>query len=882
MTSTDPPLLERDEVLAQLRARIGTLTAPAGGTGAAAGACVLLAGAAGIGKTSVLQALRRITAGQASWLWGSCEPLLAPPALAPWFEMLDQLPARVAAAVRAGQVGAELYAGMLAMMGTARRPIVLVIEDVQWADGATLDLLRYLGRRVASTRTMLVLTWREDEVGPTHPVQAVLSGLHGDAVLRPLLRPLSAAAVALLAQRAGRSSKGLYQSTQGNPFFVTQLLAAVPGAATALPLAVRDAMLARLVRLPARARRILDLASLSPVALEREVLLDLGAADETAWTQAMRCELVVQPRTGHTEGSLRFVHELARLAVASALGDRAGALHGELFDALQRRGAAAARLVHHAEHGARVDAVLALVPQAAREAAAASAHRQAAALYALALSHRTGMDAANELSICELHADECLLTNQLEAARNSRERALTLAQALGDELAQARQRRVIARIHWLRGEPSEGMPLARTAIEQLERVAPGGRELAMAHATLAQLHLLATDPRTAREGADTALAIFERLGDAEGRAYALNTAGAARLGSDDEAEGLALLHQALAMALAQGLEELAARAYTNLASAAIVGHRLSELERWCDEGITYCEERDLDTFAIHLATRRAVCALQRGARDEALKQLGLLLSRTDLSPLQRDQIEHWMALLQVRRGGGQGYWGVLQAHGTYRAEPSHVLRLWYFDADLHRIESLWLRGDDARAAELARSVLASRTPDRRRLSMFRVWQQRCGDAPVGACTEAATLEPACTLELGGRHRDAADAWAALGCPYEQALALACGGEADQREALERLQALGAQAAAQRVRRQLAHLGAKAIARGPYRHARRDPLGLTAREREVAELIVLGLSNREIAARLVRSERTVEKHVAALISKLGVADRHEAASLVRGG
>ncbi len=852
-------LLERDPALARIAGLVDGLR-----SASPQGRCLLLEGEAGIGKTSLMQAARA-AAGPSTWWWGACEPLLAPPPLAPLLDMLHQLPPAVADSVRRGGGGGALFADMLALMQLSREPLVLVVDDAQWADSATLDLLRFLARRIAGTRALLVLAWRTGEVGLDHPLRQLLAGLDTRLAVRMGLPPLSPQAVSTLALRSGRSDAGLYEATQGNPFYVTELLAAPPAQQGEPPAAVRDALLARVARLGRGARDILELTSVSPTALELAIVRDLCGAEPAALAEALSSGLLVD-----TSDTLRYRHELARLAVASSLGQQAAGLHAALFDALDQRPVTLERRVHHAEHAGLAHAVLTLAPQAAAQAARASAHRQAASLYALALGHAALTDRPTEMSLCSAHADECLLTNQLEAAVRSRERALQLARDGGDLQAEALHRRMLGRIEWMRGQPTAGIAHTERAIALLQASEPGGRELAMALSTMAQLHLLAQDGTPALRWAEQALARFEDLGDHDGRAHALNTLGAARIGTHEHALGVQQMQQALEAALAHDLEDVAARAWTNLASVALVDAQHDQLHTLVDTGLAYCQARDLDLYAIHLQVRLACSRMARGDWPLAEQGLQQLARRDDLNALQREQVRHLQALMALRRGlpDSTAYWEELDLGTRVLA-----VQPWFFSVDLHRVEAAWLMGQDEAAARLARAAL-QRHGDRigrwRRAELV-LWLQRLGqpaDLPADAPRP-------CALEAAGDFAAAAQAWAALGHRYDQALVLMRSDVDHQQQAAALLDALGAGAALRRVRRTLRERGVRSVARGPRQAARSDPQGLTARERQVLQLLGQGLSNRRIAERLRRSERTVEHHVATLLQKLGVRTRHEA-------
>ena len=157
--------------------------------GSGAGSCVLVYGEAGVGKTSLLRSVQSRFSADVQWLWGGCEPLLSAPPLGPLIELLDRLPVALAAAVRSGQRLQEVLAGMLAMLRERATPVLLVIDDVHWADSATLDLLRYVGRRIESTRALLVLSYRDDALAIEHPLRGLLGGLPACATLRACTAP---------------------------------------------------------------------------------------------------------------------------------------------------------------------------------------------------------------------------------------------------------------------------------------------------------------------------------------------------------------------------------------------------------------------------------------------------------------------------------------------------------------------------------------------------------------------------------------------------------------------------------------------------------------------------------------------------------------------
>lgn len=858
-----PALIERSMPLAQLQHWLRVLAEPGAG-----GRCLLLQGEAGIGKTSLLRAGRAAAPPRLDWLMGWCEPLLSPTPLGPLLDMLDGLPPALASMVSRGQRVQEVMPELLAWLRALHRPLVLVVDDAQWADHASLDLLRFLGRRIEGLPLGLVLSYRDDELPPSHPLRAVVGGLPPAATLRLGLARLSARGVEQAARAAGRPARGLHKLTQGNPFYLAELLAAP---AESLPASVRDAVLARAQRLSPAARALLALASVSPVPLERTTLASFGDPAEGALPECLAGGLLVDEA-----GAIAFRHELARRAVESALADsQRRALHHRLLQALPE--ASATRRVHHAE-GAGLDSeVQRLAPLAAADAARAAAHRQAAALYTLALargSRHGPADEAGRAALLGACAEQHELIAELDTARQLREQALALQRAQGDRAGEGLSLCGLARLHWLHGDIAAGKRTAAEAIEVLS-AEEHPRELGMAYAVMAQLHLLDATHDAARDWGERALALAERCGDDETLVHALNTVGSASLVRGDRPEAWARLQRSLALALERNWSDQAARAYLNLIVHSVVHRRHAQVRQLCEEARDYCEARDFELYVTRLRVRRAWALQETCEWDAAATELQALLAQPGLLAMDRAQCLMQQALLSLRRGrdpAARRYAEGLIA-GAHELHPTP----WYAPPAPVAAEMAWLLGRPADLLALARRELPAAVAwgEPWRCGQLAVWLRRV-DA-LEAMPPLPVAAP-CAAELRGDLAGAAAAWATVGNPYQQGLAL-LGGDAEQlRQALALFESLGAEPAAALARRRLRELGQ--AARGRNRATRADPLGLTPRERALVQLLAEGLSDRAIAERWHRSVRTVEHHVAHLLAKLGLQRRSEVAAPAR--
>lgn len=872
-------LLERET---QLEALAACLEAVAGGSGRMA----LVCGEAGIGKTSLLKEFAAQQDKSTQVLWGYCEALFTPHPLAPLHDIARQAGGAFAAAIAGATQRDSAFNAVLDHLAAACAPVLVIFEDVHWADEATLDLIKFIGRRLQRLPVLLILSYRDDEVGARHSLRSVLGDLPASLQRRLCLPPLSAGAVAHLATAAGRPREvlphgALHDVTGGNPFFVTEVLATgplVPGD-SAVPATVRDAVIARLARLSETARMLVNLAALVPGKAERWLLdrailaprdpLEASAAIEECLAIGMN----VLP-----DGALAFRHELARRAVEAHLpAPQCQALHACILEELLAHGAdqvSMARLVHHADQAGDGEAVLSFAPLAAAEAASLGAHRQAAAHYATANRYATGLAAENRADLLERLSYEYYLTGDVEEAIDAREAALGLRRETGHRLKEGDNMRWLSRLSWFNGKRADTERYAMAAIEILAALPPG-RELAMAYSNRAQLFMLADDVDQALAWGQKAIDLATKLDDREILAHALNNVGTAKLmrpglnGRDD-------LERSLAIALEDGFQEHAARAYTNLASTAVRRHELCAAAQHLKSGIAYCEEHDLDSWGRYMRAFRAIAALMRGDWDQAAEDAHAIIHHPCVAAVSKIPALTVLGLLRARRGDPDAE--------TPLAEASELALV---TGEMQRIgpviaaraEAAWLQGklpemmDELRAAY----DTAGAGHDPWRIAELALWLWR-GE---GAVDPATFLVAPVALQIAGDWQEAADAWAALGCPYEQAMALADGeDEGGLRQALEICEKLQAAPLAGIIRRKLRASGVRGIARGAQERTRQNPHGLTAKELKVLALLTEGCRNAEIARRLFVAEKTVDHHVSSILGKLAVRSRGEAAAAAR--
>jgi DNA-binding CsgD family transcriptional regulator/tetratricopeptide (TPR) repeat protein len=820
----------------------------------------LVLGEAGIGKTSLVHAFLSTVGTSARVLLGAGEDLLSPRALGPLRDAVRFTNGPLAEALSTPENPDLVYSAICEELGAPPTPTILVVEDVHWADGATLDAVRYLGRRVENLPGLLVLTFRDDDLGRDHPLRGVVAGFAGRAI-RLSLRPLSAEAVGRLAASSTVDASDLMELTGGNPFFVTEALAC---SEVTVPASIVDAVLARVRSLGPGAQNAIEQLAVVPSGAEIGMLRTM-LGDLSPLADAERAGVLVV-----REGAVAFHHELARRAVAESLPASIRLeLNARVLEVLLANyGGDPFRVLHHAVEAADDPVVVEYGMKAGREASHLGAHRQAASCFAQVLARVALVPPERRASLGEAYAWALSNCNQLHAAVEVAAMAVEAWEQVGADDRLVRALVTLSRQQWLTEQPVAALASAERALGLAE--ASSQRNQALALLNIGGLLVLLDREEEGITHLDRSVVLAEDVGAKNIACLSRGYLGSAHLQLGDLAGEDELLYSAqFAREIAN--HEYVMRAYYNLVEGMWRLGRFDQASGYIDQAVEYSADRDFPVHSYMLIARKSRLSARRGGWKDAEDGLWSLLDgQDDPGQIGRETVPI-LARLLVRRGDPR-------ADDLLELADQHATRAdnieWLVPTGLAHIERAWLQGAPELAGRYPK-LLLERTDrpgtDVMRGELLR-YLRRLGSA--------VQVFDGCPGEyaagIRGDWRTAAAAWQRIGDPYELALELADSGEVEPTlEALTLLDRLGAEPAAALVRARLRQLGVARMPRRQHPATLANPGGLTRRQMEILRLLATGLSNLEIAQRLVISPRTVDHHVAAVLQKLDAHSRREA-------
>ena len=647
-------LLERDGELAVLdRALTSTLEGE--------GRLVTVVGEAGIGKSALVRRFTAMSRDRARFLVTACDDLLSPRPLGPLHDLVRVLGSPMAELMASGGAAVSLFPAFAAELAGRLRPAVLVVEDLHWADGATLDWLAYLARRLTEIPVMLLLTCRDDERDALAELRRVVASAPRTHVERIQVPPLSSAAAAKLVGDAERLSE-IMRLSSGNALLVTELAHAGDGGA--LPETIRDTVLMRMERLSDPAREVVEVAAVVPGRCAWSLL----QATTPAWAEGSEEALASGLVTDETDG-LVFRHEIVRQVVEAAMSEpRRRVVHRRVLAALEETpDTDPARLTHHARRAGRADQVLRYAVTAAREAATAGAHREALEQYRAALDHADGLADVARAELLSAYAQEARICNQVQDAIEALESARDLWVRTGQADHAAECLAVISRLQWWAGRRKDAEEAVRQAIAELERLGPTAT-LATAYGSLADILMAVGEHDEAARWSQQAISLAEELGDTGALAATLSDTGAGAILLDTD-RGESLLRDAFALADGRGHTEIAGRAASSLALGCLYHRRYDVAAERLREALDYARANQLPANEALLLGLWSRWHLDQGRWADAERDARNMLGAGDQPGVSLCPALVTLGLLYARRGDPEAT-EVLDEPGNVRFTPA--------------------------------------------------------------------------------------------------------------------------------------------------------------------------------------------------------------------
>src|SRR6476620_2709450 len=575
-------LIERDGFLALLQTKFQNIAE-------GEGHCIFVSGEAGIGKTALVKAFCKQQQDDCMIYQGACDALFTPRPLAPLYDIIWQVNKDLWPASNTIEERSELFLKFFHELSHQKEKILIVFEDIHWADEATLDFIKFFSRRITQLRCLFILTFRDNEINPRHPLRNAFSDLSPDTFIRIQLTPLSKEAVYKLADKKGYDAENVYSISGGNPFYVNEILASYsPG----IPDNIKNAILSVYDRQEEGTKHAWEICSVIPEGLE----INRFAKIKSSWDEiidhcfALKIIIVKNDR-------VIFKHELYRRTIEESLSSiNRIALNKkilELFLASFEEEGEIERIVQYAKNANENKLVVKYAPLAARRAASVGAHIEASKLFLTAIVYAEGNDEAQLMQFYEAYAYECYLNNKVKEAIIYTEKSLHLWKEKNDKEKISNSLRFLSRLWWFEGNRKNAENFAEQAIEVLKNQ-PSSKIMGMSYSNMSQLKMLSDQSGECISWGEKAIAIAKEMNDEETLAHALNSMGSTlMLNQSSMQNGIVLLQQSLDIALKNSYHDQAARDYATLGSNGVIMKDYILAKEKLAEGIQYCEERDL-------------------------------------------------------------------------------------------------------------------------------------------------------------------------------------------------------------------------------------------------------------------------------------------------
>ncbi|MDQ3279337.1 MAG: LuxR C-terminal-related transcriptional regulator, partial [Bacteroidota bacterium] len=830
------------------------------------GHALFIMGEAGIGKSSLVKAFLKSVKTCSYTYTALCDFLFTPRPLGPIYDLALQISDSLAEAMRTTPSRTELFALFAKTLAEGAKTSVIVIEDIHWADEATLDFIKFFARRIQTTNCLLLLTFRDDEITPHHPLNNILGELTSTAFTRIHLAPLSKESVHTLACNAGYKGEDVYAITGGNPFYVSEVLASY---STGIPENVKDTILSVYNRQNEITRKAWQLLAIMPEGLEYNYA---GTIDER-WLDAFD-ESLSKGIAVLRNDRLYFKHELYRRTIEASLSpikqlELNKRVLTYFLSSFQETGEVQ-RIVHYAKNAAEKKLVFQFAPLAAKHAAAVGAHTEAAKLYLAALENAPDHDSDKLVSLYEAYLYECYLTNQIQEAIRFQEKALQVWQKKEATLQIGNSYRFLSRLWWFTGHRQEAEYYGLKAVQIFEAL-PVSKEKAMAFSNMSQLKMLSDEADEAVRWGQLAIEMAHLLGDDEILCHALNNVGTAQWKIPAlQNTGRQNVEKSLLLSLRHSYHEHAARAYTNLISNNINSKDYPEAERYLAEGLHYCEERDLHSWIRYKLAWKAKLLLEKGAwqqAEEIAKRLTAAQSQVNIVKIGALTVQ---AVIAMRKGKPEGLSLLKEAKALAIETKEHQRIIPVLTACF---EYEWLTGNalltEPECTQFSAFVKSVNNPFVNMEAIY--WWHKARPEDTRCGVELKKLDNLLQTEtlLAKAHEN----WKS--CPYEKALFLFEGADEEKHSSLLLLDALGATTTAEKLRNLMRQVGIKRIPRGLRTSTKDNAANLTTRELDILRLLKTGARNKEIASRLYISPKTVDHHISSILFKLEVPSRIKA-------